>query len=209
LSHGLKESLRINQHFTTAYTPWSNGTIEKLCKEVLRAIRALFTEFHLSFTRWPQVADVVLSELNQTPSKHRDGSAPVTAFTGLPTNSPLLAVLGTDICAMQSFIFVRAQQLSNIEALKQSFDEIHEALLDATSTNRASALPDRNSSPKGSPPNISVCDYVLVEKMEFAFGEKVTVRWREPRRIIKTTSDLYSSSKICVMVACKNSMQHG
>jgi hypothetical protein len=185
-----KDLKSTNQHFTTAYTPWSNGTIERLCKEVLRAIRAQLAELHLSFTRWTQVVDFAQSVLKQTPSKQRGGIAPVTAFTGLPADSPLLSVLDTATCVTQSFTFVRAQQLSNIEALKQSLYEIHKAVLDATTTNRASARSHRNSIPKGSPAHFSVGEYVLAEKREFPFGENLTGRWRGPRRIIKTISDL-------------------
>ena len=39
--------LYARHHFTTAYCPQSNGTVEAVCKEVLRACRALLSEFQL------------------------------------------------------------------------------------------------------------------------------------------------------------------
>ena len=36
--------LRSHHHFTTTYSPWSNGSVERICREVLRACRALLSE---------------------------------------------------------------------------------------------------------------------------------------------------------------------
>jgi hypothetical protein len=60
--------------------------------------------------------------------------------------------------------FVRAHKLSNIQVLKQSLNEIHSAILDATSTNRISARRHHNSNPKVSP-NVSVGDHVSYKTM--------------------------------------------
>lgn len=37
----LTSELRTAHHFTTAYSPWANGTVERVCWEVLRACTAL------------------------------------------------------------------------------------------------------------------------------------------------------------------------
>jgi hypothetical protein len=42
---GLQDALRADHHFTTAYTPWANGTVERVGREVLRATRALLSEY--------------------------------------------------------------------------------------------------------------------------------------------------------------------
>jgi len=36
-----KSESRIHQHFTTAYSPWSNGSVERICREVLCFARSL------------------------------------------------------------------------------------------------------------------------------------------------------------------------
>lgn len=41
------EDVGINQHLTTAYCPWANGTVERLCKEVLRTGNDLLLEWKL------------------------------------------------------------------------------------------------------------------------------------------------------------------
>jgi transposase InsO family protein len=39
----VRRALRSQHHFTTAYTPWANGTVERACREFLRAARALLS----------------------------------------------------------------------------------------------------------------------------------------------------------------------
>ena len=38
-------------HFTTAYSPWANGSVERICREVLRACKALLSGPFLTFVR--------------------------------------------------------------------------------------------------------------------------------------------------------------
>jgi hypothetical protein len=46
LVDGVRRALRTRHHFTTAYST-ANGTVERACREVLRAVRALLYEFKL------------------------------------------------------------------------------------------------------------------------------------------------------------------
>jgi RNase H-like domain found in reverse transcriptase/Integrase zinc binding domain/Integrase core domain len=190
LVQGLSDILRTRHHFTTAYTPWSNGTVERLCREVLRAVRALLAELRLSFTEWPKVVMLFQAVVNHTPSKHRGGVAPVTAFTGLPPTTPLLAVMNSQSTSSQTLEFVRAKQLINVDQTQASLEAVHKTVRDSTSSNRASARRTKNSPSHVTAPNFSTGDYVLVAKREFASGEKLTVRWRGPRRILQPLSDL-------------------
>ena len=73
-----------------AYSPWANGSIDRVCREVLRACRALLSEFPLAPPDWPAVTECVQSILNHAPLKrlgHRKGAArgfwrkPIKVFT--------------------------------------------------------------------------------------------------------------------------------
>jgi transposase InsO family protein len=37
--------LRVKHRFTTAYAPWANGTVEVVCRQVLKALWKLCSEF--------------------------------------------------------------------------------------------------------------------------------------------------------------------
>ena len=93
---GLSEKLRGSHHFTLPYCPWSNGTVEVVCRELLRVLRALTSEFQIHLRMWPSVFPLVQSILNNTPLARLGGRCPLTAFTGLPADSPLRAVKAED-----------------------------------------------------------------------------------------------------------------
>jgi hypothetical protein len=71
-----------HHHFTTAYSPWANGTVEAVCKQTIRAARAMLSEMHLAPQEWPCVLPAIQAVLNNSPSSHRAGQTPLTAFTG-------------------------------------------------------------------------------------------------------------------------------
>ena len=52
-SNLIKEMIAESQaqhHLTTPYCPWANGTVERVCQEVLRTTTALLHELHLAPT---------------------------------------------------------------------------------------------------------------------------------------------------------------
>jgi hypothetical protein len=51
----IQKQLGIDHHFTTAYSPWANGTVEAVCKQTIRAARAMLSEMHLAPQEWPCV----------------------------------------------------------------------------------------------------------------------------------------------------------
>jgi transposase InsO family protein len=60
----LQKQFKAKHHFTTANCPWSNGTIESACKQVIRVFRAVLSELKMYADEWPEVANLVQSVLN-------------------------------------------------------------------------------------------------------------------------------------------------
>ena len=44
----LRDALRVDHQFAVAYSPWSNGTCERMVKEVVRSLRSILLEKALS-----------------------------------------------------------------------------------------------------------------------------------------------------------------
>ncbi|KAE8877505.1 hypothetical protein PF003_g38398 [Phytophthora fragariae] len=80
----LQRALGEHHHFVTAYTPWANGTVEVVNREVLKAMKALLSERRLSVRDWPALFPVVQAALNGMPADRLGGTTPLTAFTALP-----------------------------------------------------------------------------------------------------------------------------
>jgi transposase InsO family protein len=112
----IQKQLGTNHHFTTAYSPWADGTVKAVCRQTIRAARAMLSEMHLATQEWPCVLPAIQAVLNTSPSSHRAGQTPLTAFTGHARDTPLsLAILHP--IANHSLSFIKAQQLSEITKL--------------------------------------------------------------------------------------------
>ncbi|KAE9030307.1 hypothetical protein PF010_g2382 [Phytophthora fragariae] len=89
----LQSALGAHHHFTLAYTPWTNGTMEVVNREVLMSVKALLSERKLQTTYWSRVLPVVEAALNSMPSDRLGGTTPLMAFTALPGESKLRSIL--------------------------------------------------------------------------------------------------------------------
>ncbi|OWZ11929.1 Retrotransposon protein, Ty3-gypsy subclass [Phytophthora megakarya] len=89
----LRKSYGGAHHFTTAYCPWANGTVEVVNRLGLKSLRAILSELKLHILDWPTVLPLVQSALYQTPVERLGGVDPVTAFTALPSSPPIHTIL--------------------------------------------------------------------------------------------------------------------
>ena len=182
----LCKSLRVPHHFTLPYSPWSNGAVERLGKEILRALRALTSEFQMDFKEWTDLLPVIQSILNNSSSPHRMNVAPLTAFLGMKPTPPIASFLRTSTQKAVLVTDVIRQRAVNVEALQKACAELHPLVQDTLQKNRESS---RHNASKGKLANFTEGDFVLVAREEFHAGEKLALRWRGPRRIIKPLSD--------------------
>jgi hypothetical protein len=86
----IQKQLGTNHHFTTAYSPWANGTVEAVCKQTIRAARAMLSSgTHLAPQEWPCVLPAIQAVLNNSQSSHSAGQKTLTDFTGHARDTPL------------------------------------------------------------------------------------------------------------------------
>ncbi|GMF21819.1 unnamed protein product [Phytophthora fragariaefolia] len=63
----LSRRLRTQQTFIPAYSPWVNGSIERINQDILQVIRAMILTYKISYKDWVYLAPMVQSNLNHTP----------------------------------------------------------------------------------------------------------------------------------------------
>jgi RNase H-like domain found in reverse transcriptase len=73
----VQKELKAKHHFTTANCPWSNGTIEFACKQVIRAFRAVLSELKMYADESPEVVNLVQSVLNSSLSTSLNNRTPM------------------------------------------------------------------------------------------------------------------------------------
>ncbi len=115
LMRSINQSLHAHHHFTTPYCPQSNGTVESVCKEVLRSCRALLSELRMKETEWPSVLRLVQSTL-----KHS-----VRSGFGFPADNTLRSINPPGAPESRSIDFIHSQNIKNIEALGRCLEEMH------------------------------------------------------------------------------------
>jgi transposase InsO family protein len=78
----VQKELKAKHHFTTANFPWSNGTTESACKQVICAFRAVLLELRMYADEWSEVVYMVQSVLNNALSTRLNKRTPMRVFTG-------------------------------------------------------------------------------------------------------------------------------
>ena len=81
------------------------------------------------------------------------------------------------------------RQLVEIDKLRVAVDEIHKHAGDSAKSRRDQARDRRKRKDGVQIANLDVGDFVLIAKREFLKGEKLTLRWRGPRRVVRVLSE--------------------
>ena len=84
----LVDAYKIKHDFTIAYSPWVNGTVERVIRTVRSTCSSILSEMKLGPQDWPLVIGMVMTALNEAPlsrlGKRPDGTfrSPLEVFTG-------------------------------------------------------------------------------------------------------------------------------
>lgn len=194
----LSKFLKFSHHFTPAYSPQSNGTVERVCKEVLRACKALLLEFKMKPTEWPAVIEIVQSVLNHSPLERlgvRDRNdpkvyrSPLEVFTSHKPKQPLLQPLPFEkFITSTSLSEVRAKQLINIEKIQENLEQMHKEVLDKVEKTREKSRAIHNRKTNVRPYNFHEGDFVLVRTKKHRV-HKLCFKWVGPKRINRVISN--------------------
>lgn len=135
LMEGLVKYFRSQHHLITAYSPWANGSVERVCREVLRACKALLSEWKLSPQDWPAVTESVQSVLNMAPLRRlglRDKETPgvyrtpLEVFTG---HRPVRLLMRSLPLSKYRFAKTEGEELArrliNIASMQEAFSRMH------------------------------------------------------------------------------------
>lgn len=195
----LTSEFRIHHHFTTAYSSWANGTVERICREVLRSCKALCSEWKLTPQDWPCVTECVQSILNHARLKRlglRDKTkpgvyrTPLEVFTGHLPSRPLLRALPiTKYRHAQSQDVVKLRRLVNIDSMQSALEDMHRDIKYRVELSRKRQVSAHNRKTKLQPINFQVGDFVLVRRAAKK-GHKLKFLWIGPRRVTAVKSDL-------------------
>jgi hypothetical protein len=176
--------LHINHHFTLAYCPWSNGTVEVINRHILFVLRSLISELRLDFMDWPVLIPLVRFTLNHSVLSSRP--AAVTLFMALPPSSPLDSIFNPRTKSLVSVMLTNTELESLVHDLQESLQKMHKGIEENRSSRREAANARRQIAKL---PNFSLGDYVLMSNVLNVRKHKLEVRWIGPFQIIAVKSD--------------------
>ena len=173
------------QHrFTLAYCPWANGTVEVVNRTLIRCLKAVTSEMKLAIAQWTSVLPLVQSALNHMPADRLDG----TAFTMLPAQTALTAIMHCETKQMVSIDWIQDKQQEHLQAASDALDEMHKQLSAAAEKRRQQARERRAAKRQVEPANFVEGDFVLVGQV-LQRANKLAVQWRGPQRVVRACSD--------------------
>ncbi len=187
----IKDKTNSEHHFTLAYCPWSNGTVEVVNRELLRATRAILSEYQLHNSSWPSIMPVVQAALNNSLSERLGNRCPLTVFTGHPQDTPLTAITQKvgDRTEVHSLGKIRHAQRESIHALLSSLDDMHKDVADKSSRKRKSAVESLNRKTNVRSINFTEGDFVLRGIKSNEQTKKPALKWLGPYRVVECRSD--------------------
>jgi hypothetical protein len=183
----LNERLQSKHHFTVAYSPWSNGSIEIIVKDFETTLKKLRLELKVPAKEWPSLLPLIQYSINHAPRKDKGGFSPVEIMTGLKPSHPLDAIL-TPITKEFSSKPIAPEELdAHMTELRSSLDKIHRSVFDLVDSTRKRKR--AKATEKSKKVNFGLGDYVLVASPKSKVRSKTQIMWRGPMVITEEISD--------------------
>lgn len=186
----MADTYNIQHKPTVAYSPWVNGTIERINRDILAAMRAMLAELKLGPQDWMSVIDIIPSVINEAPQSrlghNPDGStrSPLQVMTGIKPRRAILQVLPTisDTNVTQTLERTTAERICKIDEIQNSLHHMHKDVDIRISDRRRRAIEAHNAATNIVTPNFEVGDFVVICKAQRP-ANKLSFRWCGPRRI--------------------------
>lgn len=195
--------LKIERSFSPVYSPWLNGTVERVIRDLLQVLRALLIDYGLDFHEWPYLLPVVQANLNHTPMRSLAGHSPTELFTGLQSPSALDMVVRPAQNGEEILIVDLEDVEPQLAKLRLSLEGLHKEVVDIKERKRLADMQKKTVVVC----NFDVGDYVLWSKIDQRLpNNKLLGQWLGPFRITKALSHAF---KVEHLVSGKGYEVHG
>jgi hypothetical protein len=168
--------------FVPVYTPWINGTVERVNRDILQVLRVMLLEYRLDTRNWVHLLPLIQANLNHAPVVSLGNCAPVELFTGLLAQSQLDTVMVAGERLPRELPSATDALQAAVDSLRESMQSLHHTVVDRREQQRLAAMVRA----KGTECNFSVGDYVLWSRIDKRIrGNKLLARWIGPFRVVE------------------------
>ena len=186
----LNRRLGSNHHFTTAYCPWSNGSVERVNRTLLAVVRKILSEKHWHSADWVWTIPSINKLMNETPSRTLGNRSPREVFINFKPEDPVHAVLfrpGVEKLKdrLQPVDFSSKEYQKYREDLDLALTDFHSKV--ALTQEQINAY---NKSIRDKQHNVILCQFevgcfVLKARVTSLSKKKLKARWTGPFRVTK------------------------
>ncbi|GMF48756.1 unnamed protein product [Phytophthora fragariaefolia] len=189
----LLRRLKSHQTFTVAYSPWINGTVERVNRDILQVLRAMIMEYKISTKDWVYLVPLVQSSLSHTAVPSLGNKAPTELFTGLPCPSPVAEFYDASKKKLVRLPATSAAISKYLDVLRASLQAIHQPIRDQRLKQR---LLNKKRERGENTVNFDVGDYVLRSRVDEKQGNKLLVTWQGPYKVVRADAHSFRVSHL-------------
>ena len=162
-----------------------------VCRELIRAIRAILSEFQMPFKMWPQALPTVQALLNSTPFHRLGNRGPITVLTALPPDSPLQVIKNftRQDASILEIDGICARQVAEIDKVLTAVEQMHREMSESVSKARRKRIEAQNRSIHVRACNFDIGDYVLWGTIQKRRLPKLNLRWKGPYQVTQALPD--------------------
>ncbi|CAM9594870.1 unnamed protein product [Sphacelaria rigidula] len=178
----LREALRVDNQFAVAYSPWSNGTCERMVKEVVRALQSILLEQRRAVSEWMDVLPAVQSAPNTAYRRRYDSTPYYVMFGHAPrTSSSVLA--SSSAGEWKCDVLDDVQNKSALQGVLDSQERFHVQVQERVAAERARRREGPSSGLEL--PSFEVGDYVLYARVRRpGVAPNLMATWTGPWRVV-------------------------
>ena len=145
LLDAVRRSLKVKHHFTTPHSPWANGGVERVNREVLKLTRALLSENAMPDDQWAYLLVAIQSSLNTARTRRLASASAIEVCTGNAQPHPLDTIFVPELKAKSTLENARGvktlkmgeQVQAHLVELREALGVIHQRAADAGAQQRA------------------------------------------------------------------------
>ncbi|KAJ0400435.1 hypothetical protein ATCC90586_006519 [Pythium insidiosum] len=172
--------LGCQQNFVLAYSPWINGSIERLNRDIVQVLRAMCLEAKVDIQDWVFFVPVLQASLNHTPVPSLGNKAPIELFCALPALSPLDFCLDGPRSRMVD-LGDPSQWETKMSKVRESVRAMHKV---AEQERSKQTKRNKLKAKQAQTPNFDVGDYVLRSRVDQKHQDKLQVTWVGPYQVV-------------------------
>ncbi len=183
----LARKLKIEHTFAVAYAPWSNGSVERLCRSVLAVFRRICSQQGRAYECWANYVLAVQRVLNTRKAERLMGRSPAEVFTNAKDADSSLAVMLEDereLMVMNVAEELLAKNQEEVEKMFTDVDLLHKGIREKLDEQRQKAVDAHNRKTGIRDVDFTKGDYVLVGIPDFKKKPKLALRWNGPARVL-------------------------